>query len=107
MDTWITGYVQPVLDSSQDTNNHSGKNENGMTTIKFTRKRITDDIKDLSFTDKQCLYMMFPVKGGEYNQVNKKIKKHASIHVSSKKICIRSCGIDGNNLFYFKIITEI
>lgn len=95
MDTWISGYTSPVLDGSQDTINHSGKSENGISTIKFTRKRISRDTKDLSFTDDHCLYMMFPVKGGEYNQVNKKIKKHASIFVSSKKVCIRSCGIDG------------
>ncbi|XP_044004188.1 uncharacterized protein LOC122849534 isoform X2 [Aphidius gifuensis] len=94
MDTWISGYTSPVLDGSQDTVNHSGKSENGISTIKFTRKRISRDTKDLSFTDDHCLYMMFPVKGGEYNQVNKKIKKHASIFVSSKKVCIRSCGID-------------
>ncbi|XP_063986475.1 uncharacterized protein LOC135167306 isoform X4 [Diachasmimorpha longicaudata] len=95
MDTWISGYSLPLLDQSQDIMNSSGKLENGMTTLTFTRKRSTKDMNDLSFTDDHCLYMMFPVKGGMFNPVNKKIRKHLAIPiVSSDRICIKSCGIE-------------
>lgn len=37
--------------------------------------------------------MMFPVRGGAFNSVNKKIRKHEVIPaVSSERICIKSCG---------------
>ncbi|XP_011304323.1 uncharacterized protein [Fopius arisanus] len=95
MDTWVSGYNMPLLDQSQDIMNYSGKLENGMTTLTFTRKRSTKDSNDLSFTDDHCLYMMFPVKGGMFNAVNKKLRKHLSIPiVSSERICIKSCGIE-------------
>jgi hypothetical protein len=99
MDTWINGYNSPVLDASQDIFNFSGRIENGETTLKFSRKRATKDNRDLSFTDEQCLYLMFPVKGGTFNPVNKKIRKHETVPiVSAQKVCIKSCGIDGNSL---------
>ncbi|XP_032671335.1 uncharacterized protein LOC116844219 isoform X3 [Odontomachus brunneus] len=95
MDTWISGYNAPLLDPSQDVYNISGRIENGVTTLKFTRKRVTKDSRDLSFTDDHCLYMMFPVKGGTFNPINKKIRKHdAKPVVSSNRICIKSCGLE-------------
>nr|ARK19817.1 monooxygenase DBH-like protein [Ampulex compressa] len=95
MDTWISGYNAPLLDPSQDIFNTSCRIENGVTTLKFSRKRQTKDSRDLSFTDDECLYMMFPVKGGAFNAVNKKIQKHNAVPiVSAEKICIRSCGIE-------------
>lgn len=95
MDTWISGYSLPLLDPSQDIYNISGNIENGVTTLMFSRKRATKDTKDFSFTDDHCLYMMFPVKGGIFNAVNKKIRKHTRVPiVSSERICIKSCGIE-------------
>lgn len=89
----MSGYNAPLLDPSQDIYNSSGRIENGATTLRFSRKRITKDNRDLSFTDDHCLYMMFPVKGGIFNPVNKKIRKHDSVPVvSAERICIRSCG---------------
>lgn len=36
---------------------------------------------------------MFPVKGGAFNSVNKKIRKHEVIpSISIERICIKSCG---------------
>lgn len=65
----------------------------GVTTLSFSRKRDTNDPKDLAFTDDHCLYMMFPVKGGAFNSVNKKIKKHEVLPVvSTERVCIKSCG---------------
>ncbi|XP_057333014.1 uncharacterized protein LOC130672435 isoform X4 [Microplitis mediator] len=95
MDTWISGYSLPLLDPSQDIYNISGNIENGVTTLMFSRKRATKDTKDFSFTDDHCLYMMFPVKGGIFNAVNKKIRKHTRVPiVSSERICVKSCGIE-------------
>ena len=98
MDTWINGYNSPVLDPSQDIFNFSGRIENGETTLKFSRKRATKDNRDLDFNDDQCLYLMFPVKGGTFNPVNKKIRKHETVPVvSAQKVCIKSCGIEGKS----------
>lgn len=37
--------------------------------------------------------MMFPVQGGEFNRVNKKIQKHlVNPSISTERICIKSCG---------------
>lgn len=102
MDTWISGYSNPLLDSSQDIFNASGYIKDGETTLRFSRKRSTKDNRDLSFTDEQCLYLMFPVKGGAFNPVNKKIRKHETVPiVSAEKVCIKSCGIDGMYFFFF------
>lgn len=71
----------------------TGRIIDGVTTLSFSRKRNTNDPKDWAFTDDQCLYMMFPVKGGAFNSVNKKIRKHEVVPVvSAERICIRSCG---------------
>lgn len=98
MDTWITGYNSPVLDPQQDIFNFSGRIENGETILRFTRKRDTGDSRDFSFTDNQCFYLMFPVKGGTFNPVNKKIRKHETVPIiSGQKVCIKSCGTDGES----------
>jgi len=48
--------------------------------------------QDISFTDDQCFYFMFPVRGGAFNSVNKKIRKHETEpSVSAERICIRPC----------------
>lgn len=99
MDTWISGYNAPLLDPSQDIYNTGGSKVDGVTTLKFSRKRITKDNRDLSFTDDHCLYMMYPVKGGIFNAVSKKIRKHDAVPiVSAERICIKSCGLEG---FFF------
>lgn len=93
MDTWINGFSPPKLDDHQDIYNLTGSIENGATTLEFTRKRITEDSQDLSFTEDHCLYLMFPVNGGAFNAVNKKMKKHEQTPVvTDSRICIKSCG---------------
>lgn len=95
MDTWINDYFGPKLDEHQNIYNTSGSVQNGVTTLEFSRKRMTNDDKDLSFTNDNCLYLMFPVKGGAFNGVNKKIRKHELVPiVTSKRVCIKSCGKD-------------
>lgn len=93
MDTWINGYSSPKLDNQQDIYNMSGSIRNGVTQLAFTRKRASNDREqDLSFTDDQCLYLMFPVQGGEFNAVNKKTKKHEQTPiVTETRVCIKSC----------------
>lgn len=93
MDMWITGYTQPKLDEQQNIYNVSGRVQNGVTYLEFTRKRESSDKADLSFTDDHCLYLMFPVMGGRFNAVNKKMSKHEAVPVvTDSRICIKSCG---------------
>lgn len=96
MDTWINGYSAPLLDDKQNIHSETGSTINGVTTLEFTRKRVTgDDKQDHSFTDDHCLYMMFLVKGGAFNSVNKKIRKHEEVPiVTDNRICIKTCGLD-------------
>lgn len=63
--------------------------------MEFTRKRETKDVKDLSFTEDHCLYLMFPIAGGRFNAVNKKMSKHEQTPiVTESRVCIKSCGLD-------------
>jgi len=49
--------------------------------------------QDIQFTDDNCVYLKFPVHGGTYNTVSKKIGKHLHTpFISSDRVCIRSCG---------------
>lgn len=50
------------------------------------------------FTDEKCLYLTFIVKGGGYNPVNKKLKKHELVPMfSNDRVCIKSCGAGKNS----------
>lgn len=73
----------------------TGSSQNGATILEFTRKRESNDEKDLSFTQDHCLYMMFPVVGGRFNAVNKKMSKHEQTpFVTESRVCIKSCGLE-------------
>jgi len=92
MDMWITNYLNPILESRQDITDMSGTLEDGVTTIRFTRLRDTGDSQDVAFSDTEGMYMIFPVKGGRYNGVNKKIRKHEQVPIaSSERIFIKNC----------------
>jgi hypothetical protein len=92
MDMWTTGYLQPILESSQDLSRQVGIIEDGFTTLKFSRPRDTNDNQDVAFTDDKGMYMIFPVKGGRFNGVNKKLRKHEETPIpSSERILIKSC----------------
>nr|XP_014100024.1 uncharacterized protein LOC106624750 isoform X5 [Bactrocera oleae] len=94
MDTWINGYGAPKLDVRQDIiGTPSGRIEYGVTILEFDRKRVSNDEQDLSFTDDHCLYLFFPVLGGAFHAVNKKMAKHERTPtISSTRVCIKSCG---------------
>lgn len=53
MDTWINGYTQPIVDTTQDIYNTSGKVIDGSTVLSFTRKRISNDPR-VSTNLKKC-----------------------------------------------------
>jgi len=92
MDMWTTNYLSPILEPKQDITGMSGTFVDGVTTIKFTRSRDTGDSQDVAFTDTEGMYMIFPVKGGRYNGVNKKIRKHEQIPIAStERVFIKSC----------------
>ncbi len=92
-DMWTTSYLAPIVDPSQDLKNREGYVEDGITTLKFSRKRNTGDGKhDVSFTDDKGLFLIFPVKGGKYNAANGKIKKHEHTPTaSSERVFIKPC----------------
>lgn len=53
MDTWINGYSPPRLDvPNQDIYDVSGKVQDGITTLSFTRKRNTGDAEVPLFSHK-------------------------------------------------------
>jgi len=101
MDMWTTNYLNPILEPSQDITDLSGELVDGVTTIRFARQRDTGDSQDVAFTDTEGMYMIFPVKGGRYNGVNKKIRKHEEVPIAStEKVYIKSCrGPDGTPTF--------
>lgn len=92
MDTWLRAYEPPPLDQQQNIHNMSAWRENGITTLKFHRKRLTGDSKDFQFSDENCPYLIFPVQGGVFNAVNKRIRKHDMTPIiTEKRVCIKSC----------------
>jgi len=65
----------------------TGKYREGLVQWSFLRKVNTGDKNDVSLDE--CRFFLFPVEGGVYNQVNKKIRKHDQSPIaSSEKICI-------------------
>ena len=92
MDSWLRAYEAPPLDPSQNLQNMSAWRENGITTLRFSRKRLTGDNRDFQFSDTNCPYLIFPVMGGVFNAVNKRIRKHEITPIiSDRRVCIRSC----------------
>ncbi|XP_015781892.1 uncharacterized protein LOC107359829 isoform X2 [Tetranychus urticae] len=92
MDTWLDGYTSPPLDKKQDIHNSTAWRENGITNLKFYRFRKTSDPKDFEFNDTACPYFVFPIRGGVFNAVNKRIRKHEDVPIISEdRVCIRSC----------------
>ena len=92
MDTYLRSYSAPPLDQVQNIHNMSVWRENGVTTLQFNRKRKTGDRSDFQFSDLNCPYFVFPVQGGVFNAINKRLRKHEETPiVSSHKICVKSC----------------
>lgn len=92
MDTYLRSYSAPPLDQVQNIHNMSVWRENGITTLQFNRKRRTGDRSDFQFSDLNCPYFVFPVQGGVFNAINKRLRKHEETPiVSSHKICVKSC----------------
>ena len=61
---WTNGALFPTLDESQDFSDHTGKIEDGILTIKFSRSRNTNDtIFDVAFTDDTRKILSFPTDG--------------------------------------------
>lgn len=92
MDSWLQAYEAPPLDPIQNLYNQTAWREAGITTLRFSRPRLTGDSRDYQFSDTNCPYFIFPVMGGVFNAVNKRIRKHeATPIISDRRICVRSC----------------
>lgn len=92
-DMWLSGYKEPSNDVRSDLFNVSGEHADGMTTLRFARKFDTGDkVHDLAFTEGHCLHLVFPVAGGTYNSVLRKIGRHAQNPAISKTtLCLHGC----------------
>lgn len=91
MDTYMNSYTIPPLDARQDILNMTGKFSDGIVRLSFLRKVDTGDPKDVSLDE--CRFFLFPIQGGTYHAVNKRIGKHDETPVvSAQKVCIaRQC----------------
>lgn len=92
-DMWLPGYGDPINDVHSDVFNVTGQYDAGVVTLRFSRKLDTgDDANDLGFTEDRCLHLVFPVWGGTYNSVLRKLGRHArSPHVSKHPLCLQGC----------------
>ena len=92
MDTFLSSYQAPPLDAVQNIHNMSVWRENGITHLQFHRFRTTSDPEyDFQFTDDHCPYFLFPIRGGVFNAVNKRMRKHEETPIVSKnRICVRA-----------------
>ncbi|XP_071117126.1 uncharacterized protein [Haliotis cracherodii] len=99
-DRFITGYSPPQIDTADNLVDKSGKLTNGVTEIKFSRKRNTGQPQDFTFTDADtgCPFLLFPV-GGTYDSSSLAIFQHATTpQVSAQRICFSStCAGSGGN----------
>ncbi|XP_076353423.1 uncharacterized protein LOC143248691 isoform X2 [Tachypleus tridentatus] len=86
IDVWLTGYERPQYDDSQDIHDISGEVNDGRVTLRFSRKRKTGDhTQDIEFTATDGFYFFFPVKGGMFDDSNRKIEFHEQIPVVSSE----------------------
>lgn len=94
MDTWLKDHVSPEIDQQQNIERTYAKRENGTTTLRFRRARLTGDQSDFQFTDDSCAYFFFPTVGGSFNAINKRMHKHeVTPNVSEQRICVKSCSV--------------
>ncbi|XP_055339646.1 uncharacterized protein LOC129589127 isoform X2 [Paramacrobiotus metropolitanus] len=85
------GRQQPVRDMIQDGKNLTARRNERFTQLTFTRRRLTKDKNDFQFTDDACAYLLFPVKGGDFNADALMISKHEAVaQISQKRVCITS-----------------
>ncbi|KAF2359756.1 DOMON domain [Trinorchestia longiramus] len=92
-DGWLVGYSGVIMDRQQSIDDKSATQEDGILTLEFKKKRSNNDKEhDLSFTDDQCLYLVYPVGGGSFSEKSKRLSKHGSTPLfSTERVCIRSC----------------
>ncbi|XP_070567488.1 uncharacterized protein [Ptychodera flava] len=97
-DRWMSRYAMPPMDDDDNIYNKAGSHVNGITSLSFSRKRITtDDMQDLALN---CLYILFPIQGGTYDAENKRIGIHSkSPLVSTEKVCFDTCQYTTNKPF--------
>ena len=78
---------RPPADSSQDITSTSAIHENGVTTVTFTRERVTGDSDDVALD--QCVYFLY-AWGGKFDVNAQEIQRHTYRDPSSDVICLPS-----------------
>ena len=78
----------PPADSSQDITSAFAFHENGVTTVTFTRERVTGDSNDVRLD--QCVYFLY-AWGGAFDVNTQVIEYHGSSREASRDvICLPS-----------------
>ncbi|XP_014676186.1 PREDICTED: uncharacterized protein LOC106816144 [Priapulus caudatus] len=91
-DGFLFKYAPAVRDTRDDIVGISGRHEDGMTTLEFSRRRDTGDAMDLAFTDDDCLYMLHPVATNRYVPAMEHMLRHRRTPlVSDAPVCVRAC----------------
>ena len=76
---------EPVIDASQDISDVTATHDNGITTITFTRPRVSTDNRDLSLD--QCVYFLY-AWGGPIDYSTCRGGQHTNREPSDFQFCI-------------------
>ena len=90
---WIPTQVSgPQKDLEQNLTDSSIEYKDGVLKMNFTRPRHLTDLRDLSFTDDDCHYFVYPIGGGDVSDDGTLKTHHVMPIVSKRKICVRDRG---------------
>ena len=85
---FAAGRFPPAADASQDITNTAASHENGVTTIQFTRPRISSDTNDVSLD--VCRFLLYAWSGSA-NTVTQAIGYHfANRGATAERVCFPS-----------------
>ena len=85
---FAVGRFQPATDASQDITNTAASHANGVTTMQFTRPRISSDTNDISLD--VCRFLLYAWSGSA-NTVTQAIGYHfANRGATAERVCFPS-----------------
>ena len=87
---YATIRAEPAIDASQNISDVTATHDNGITTITFTRPRVSTDNRDLSLD--QCVYFLY-AWGGSIDYSTCRAGQHTNREPSDFQFCIPdNCG---------------